>query len=249
MPKSKRAASNPSLQKGIRTRVAATPADRELHRSARHRITKSIDELLEQFHEPKVVVGELRDGKQTKDLQLNFERLKNASQALTTWHTDDRYLDDLGRPAALSKSGKKSLESLAKDCGTPTEQRDNLVEDLVAFGFVIQASKKFIPSNRSAVIGARSPLILAHAVGAICRLIETVSHNVAGKKPARYERQLAPVKIRKSDLPMFLNFVEQQSQYLLDAVDDWLLARSKGVHEQAETITVGIGSYAWTEKS
>jgi hypothetical protein len=123
-----------------------------------------------------------------------------------------------------------------------------VVRDLIDLGIVVKIPGGFHkPAIRSAVINGPSALILAHATAAILRLVGTVAHNITGEHPSRFERHVDEVRIRTSDLPIFLRFVEDQGQYFIDSVDDWLSRRAIKGRRKKDEITVGIGAFAWAD--
>ncbi len=187
--------------------------------------------------------------KDQPDLNRHYTRLRYAAQALMVWHTDEAYLELDGTPKPLPQRGKTSLTSLSLSVSRSARKSSQLVDDLIKLGFVCKRGAHFIPAMRSAVVGQPSALILAHATAAISRLIGTVTHNVSGATPSRYERHVADIRIRSTDLPVFLRFVEQQGQYLIDSVDDWLSKRELKGPSRVKEVTVGLGAFAWVDPS
>jgi hypothetical protein len=120
--------------------------------------------------------------------------------------------------------------------------------DLKSLVVIRRGTNGFVPANRSAILGASKSLSLAYATVTVTRLVRTMIQNFAGKSPAYYERQVSEVRISKSDLPVFLRFVEQQGQYLIDAVDDWLSRRHTASTNKRDTIAVGLGAFAWIDE-
>ncbi|HXQ31327.1 MAG TPA: hypothetical protein VN790_05115, partial [Steroidobacteraceae bacterium] len=122
-----------------------------------------------------------------------------------------------------------------------------LSSDMIDLEFVDSRPGGFAPSKRSAVIGTTNALALAYAAIAISRMTGTMAHNFSGGTPPRYERQVSDVSIRAEDLPVFLRFVEQQGQYLIDAVDDWLAKREFQGRQGQRSVSVGVGAFAWVD--
>lgn len=218
--------------------------------AARAHIFQSVDALLEVFIGEAAVLKLERFSQESDQVALHesYERLRTASRLLMLWHSDDQFLMPDGSPKPLRKNGKASLATLAKALSDPSGgRRDQLLADLIDFDLVTRHGAFYLPTKRAAIVGEASALILAHATAAITRLLNTVAHNVSGRTPPRYERHVADVRIHSTDLPVFLRFVEQQGQYLIDSVDDWLSKREiKGPSREKE-VTVGIGAYAWID--
>ncbi len=218
-------------------------------RAARNDVLKAFDSLLEKFIGSDVLRDVILEADPTDpvDLHRSYLRLRDAAAALNQWHTNGAYLTKDGCPRLLRREGKVSLTSLALSVCPNSPAAKQLVGDMIEFGFVSKSGAHFTPEMRSAVVGQPTPLILAHATAAIIRLIGTVTHNVSGGVPARYERHVADVRIRATDLPVFLRFVEQQGQYLIDSVDDWLAKRELEGAPREREVTVGIGAFAWVD--
>lgn len=174
-----------------------------------------------------------------------YSRLNRAAEALMTWHTSDAYLTSKGLPQPLPLNGAVSLYALAKSVAPDRKRAMALRDDLVALALVSSTSSGYLPSNRSLILGESRPHSLAYASIAISRLIETMIHNFSNKRPRRFERQVAEVKILKSDLPAFLRFAEQQGQYLIDGIDDWLASRRAPESASARSVAVGLSAFAW----
>lgn len=220
-----------------------------LTRSARKRLMRAVDLLISNFEakspkEPQPILETAR----SKQLDKSYERLRNAASTLNHWHTDEEYLTDDGEPKPLPWTGKISLNSLAMDAVGDRTLATKTADDLIEFDLVKKSGEQFIPNKRSAIVGKKSPLILAHATSTASRLMETIAHNVAGKKPSKYERQVAEVRISDRELPQFLRFTEQQGQYFIDSINDWLTARELPNNSKESGIRVGVGAFAWSEK-
>jgi hypothetical protein len=174
-------------------------------------------------------------------------RFRDVAEALMLWHSDDDYVSADGLPRPMPTAGKRSLTTLAKRVVDSTEGSRALVSDLLEFGLVEEIHGLFRPPRRSAVLGKANVLNLAYATITATRLLRTISHNVSSGSPPLYERQVSEVTISATDLPLYLRFVEQQAQYLIDSVDDWLLRRRVSGATRRDKIKVGIGAFAWAD--
>ena len=222
----------------------------QLALSARDQLNGAVDTLLEKFVGRRSLGAQLRLAKSARtDLSLSYDRLRDVADALTKWHSDGAFLTSEGLARPLQKSGKASLASLAKQIAPTATATKILMSDLIHLGFVRRTGNRYLPSRRSAVSGQPNALILAHATSAVLRFLNTVSHNVSRGSPPRYERQVSDARICAADVPMFLRFVEQQGQYLIDSVDDWLSTRKAQGPLRDGDRTVGIGTFAWVEPS
>lgn len=232
----------------------ATSAERttldQLALSARDQLNRAVDTLLEKFVNSRLLGNRSGLEKSARtDLSLSYDRLRDVADALTKWHSDSAFLTSEGLARPLQRSGKTSLHTLVKHIAPTRTGAKTLMSDLIQLGFVRKTGNRYLPSRRSAVIGQPNALILAHATSAVLRFLNTVSHNVSRGSPPRYERQVSDARICAADVPMFLRFVEQQGQYLIDSVDDWLSTRKAQGPPRNGDRTVGIGTFAWVEPS
>lgn len=183
----------------------------------------------------------------SSDIDALYRRLAGISEAVTIWHTNEQYLDSSGAPLPLPKTGKKSLGSIARKIYKSPRSAGQLVTDLIALPSVKRTRAGYLPAHRSAILATRASFSLGYAAIAVSRLIGTIVHNVQGGKPALFERQLIEVEIDRSDLHLFAKFSEQQAQYLIDAIDDWLERRKAVPNARRKSITVGVGAFAWSK--
>ena len=174
-----------------------------------------------------------------------YMRMRHAADALMVWHTSDKFLTAKGLPRPLTLNGDQSLHALAKTVAKESQVAIEVRNDLVALALVDNTEGGYLPSKRSAILGKSNPLSLAYASISISRLIQTMIHNFSGQKPRRFERQVAEAEIRASDLPAFLRFADEQGQYLIDAIDDWLLPRKAAATTEDASVSVGLSTFAW----
>jgi Family of unknown function (DUF6502) len=217
---------------------------------SRDNLKAAIDRLFLSFIDPKSVEtsDKLPIRKKLEALEHSeYVRMKNIANALFYWHSKSEFLDSTGNPRALAEKGKHSLTSLSKLVSTSAKESRTVLNDLVTFGVVKCDGGTFLPTNRSAVLGIPNPLTLSYSALAISRLINTITHNLSGAPLPRYERQVSEVRIRAEDTPVFLRFIEQQAQYLIDSVDDWLEHRSVQKNPRETDMHVGLSAFAWVD--
>jgi hypothetical protein len=181
----------------------------------------------------------------TGDLEKHYSRISNVAEALMLWHTNRDFVTSAGEPKRLPISGRCSLTSLSSRVTGRTNEAKLLVRDLADLASPGKKGSHYIPSRRSAIQTSSSGANLAYGTLAICRLIETITSNLSGRSPPLFERQVSNIRIHPNDVPMFLRFVQEQGQYLIDSIDDWLLRRSSS---ERDAISVGIGAFAWIDK-
>ena len=174
-----------------------------------------------------------------------YMRMRHAADALMVWHTSDLFLTAKGLPRPLTLNGDRSLHALARMVAKNSQAAIEVRDDLVTLALVENTEVGYLPSKRSAILGKSNPLSLAYASISISRLIQTMIHNFSGQKPRRFERQVAEAEIRASELPAFLRFADEQGQYLIDAIDDWLLPRKAAATTEDPSVSVGLSTFAW----
>jgi hypothetical protein len=216
---------------------------------ARSQLIKAVDELIESFAGVEALGRARRSKTNSTDegLEVELRRFQNLAEVLTQWHWNDAYLTSDGSPRPLPQDGMLSLMALARQVAETTPAAQALVSDLLELGFVEESAGGYRPAQRSAVLGKANGLNLAHAAVAATRLLRTIRHNVTGRSPRLYERQVSDVTIRAADLPIYLRFVEEQAQYLIDSADDWLARRQIGRAIKGDRIKVGIGAFVWAD--
>ena len=214
--------------------------------SARFELADHTNSFFAQFHQRHAAPRRVhRCQPSAKHFDGQFYRLKNVAEALMMWHTDSAFLAKDGTPIPLPLRGTPSLVTLSRQVTKRSDSRKHLVSDLVELPLLREEDSCYTPSRRSAVHLATDIEKLAYGTTAICRLIDTITSNFSGSPPPLFERQVANVKIRAQDVPIFLRFVQQQGQYFVDCVDDWLLHRKSS---DRTSISVGIGAFSWIEK-
>jgi hypothetical protein len=232
-------------------RINDDPTIGQFARLARSHLTGSLDRLLIGFTDESRVGarGTRTRNADENDLLRLYYRLRSAAEALAIWHSSDDFLGPDGAPKPLSRSGPRSLTSLARRVDQRSRTVNQIVTDLERMQLVEKVSSGYIPARRSAVVELPNSVSLAYATKSISRLIDTLTHNYSRPAMPRFERQVAEVSVREVDLPLFLRFVEQQGQYLIDAVDDWLSKRRVASSPRGRSVSVGMGAFAWVDKT
>lgn len=231
-------------------RVKLPPMAR-IARLAQAELTRAVAELVESFVGGTTAADKKRANRRSplKTFDVQRQRLCFVAEALTHWHANDAYLCNDGMPRPLPRAGKLSLTTLARHIVRSTSKARSLVDDLFEFGLVEEAPGGYLPARRSAVLGKASVLNLAYATTTASRLLRTISHNISNDPPRLFERQVSDVTIREADLPVYLRFVEEQAQYLIDSADDWLSRRRIDHASPDAGVKVGLGAFAWAEFS
>jgi hypothetical protein len=218
---------------------------------ARTQLIQAIDEMLANFIGPEAL-NKARDSnaaRSSKRFDSEHKRFCNIAEALRLWHSNDDFLTTDGSPRPLPRTGRLSLATLTRLIVGSAAKSKDLVTDLLQFGLVEELDGVYHPARRSAVLGKANALNLAYATITATRLLKTISHNVTTGSPPLYERQVSEVTIRTVDLPMYLRFIDQQAQYLIDSADDWLSRRRVAPVTRGDGIKVGIGAFAWADFS
>lgn len=217
--------------------------------SARRQLIQAVNSFLRSFVDAKTLAATMGSDEASSRRKFDSEnqRFCDVANALTLWHSSDAFLAVNGSPAPLPMSGKRSLHSLAKEVASSPANARRLVSDLVQFGLLDKSDDMYRPARRSAIVGKANALNLAYATITATRLLRTISHNLTVGSPRLYERQVSEVTIRAEDLPMYLRFIEEQAQYLIDSADDWLSRRRVGKSTRSGRVKVGMGAFAWAD--
>jgi len=233
------------MRESRRTSVAETQILKTLSAATKTNLKIKIDDLLANFAQPGAGKPSLRNRTNSISIESQYKKIESIAATLMTWHTDSKFLTEHGTPRLLPEKGEPSLTSLVARTISESEDPENLIRELKNLHLIKKTGNLFSPVQRSALLGKTNAITLAYATGAVEKLLETITHNVSKRGSARYQRQVSDVTIRAEDLPMFLRFVEQQGQYLIDAVDDWLSKRVIRGSKSKTDVSVGLGAYCW----
>jgi len=177
--------------------------------------------------------------------------LVTAALVLDAWHRDRRYMNARAVPRAVRLVGPApSVEALIR-LQHGRKNAAHIALRLRKLRLVVPCGRGlYKPASDAAVLSARDPLVVQHAMRALSALLETVGENVSGgRHPAPLIERVAEVP----DLPRrhvlaFQRFTQVQGRTFLRTVNDWLesrRARKSPRRGTDGTVRAGIHTYAY----
>lgn len=179
---------------------------------------------------------------------VDFGRTNNATRLLTGWHLDTAYLDDTGQPRELQFAGGEPgfielVHKYAGDIAPITMLRElrrvGAVREL-ADGSLRVLKRFYMPLTLDPEAVLRGGSVLRD-------LGNTIDYNLVrdSDAPTRFEGRATNANVRAVDAVKFRAFLEEEGQFLLERVDEWLTrhelpAETKRKHK---TTRLGVGIY------
>lgn len=174
------------------------------------------------------------------------------TRVLRGWYTDADFMDQDGRPKALSFADEApNLETLLYRHGGDI-QPTALLKELKRVEVVEEVSTGYWQATkRNYMQLTANPEILMRAFIAMSDLGSDVHHNlyIANKNiPKYFERRVTNPNIPPTAVPKFQEFMNIEGQKFLELIDDWLSAHEVDPNdeENVESLRLGIGMY-WIE--
>ncbi len=196
--------------------------------------------------------------KQLKELEddttpLNQNMISDRiTRVLTGWHTDTDFIDQDGKPKALSFADPApNLETLLHRHGGDI-QPTALLKELKRVEVVEETTTNYWrATKRNYMQLTADPEVLMRAFIAMKDLGNGVHHNLYiadEKKPKYFERRVTNPQIPPEAVPEFRDFMNSEGQKFLESIDKWLSDHEVSVDKKEETdaLRLGIGMY-WIE--
>lgn len=179
-----------------------------------------------------------------------------AGAVLRAWHRDPTYLDDFANPIPLPSSGsRKSLSTLVKSQDGNADV-PSLVSAMQRTGLIMKVDdRRYVPRTNAATISQMHPLAVDHVVKTVLRLVETVTRNMrlVDSKHSLVERYAHIPDLDAKEAQAFSEFSRQQGAACLEAIEDWLEARRKGIRRSSSgkrgSISAGMHVFAYLEET
>jgi len=178
-----------------------------------------------------------------------------AALVLAGWHTDERFVDENGRPLALPfESGTPTFSDLVKLYAgdvTPGSVRS----ELKRAGAVSENSNRELIALKRYFVPAAIDDKLASSIGSMLYgLAATIAHNSNPNRTAagRIQRFVFSDSLGPSAVRLFRNVARQRSEQFVETLDDWL-ASNQGLVEhdvdpqESDRRRVGVGVYYFEE--
>jgi hypothetical protein len=148
--------------------------------------------------------------------QLGF--VSDLPHVIALWHSDPRYLDARGEPAALPLRGRgRSLTGLIK-WALPGEDPRAALQALEDTGGLGRRGARYVPTGRHLWLREDSGRV--HSANALLRMLRTVERNLAGAaNSAIFERAATNPRFPVAKLPAFHRDMSARAEHFLVAID------------------------------
>ena len=227
------------------TRAAISPG------RAIHRLLEEIARLcaLARVSE-EAAVAILRSGYRQQTISSHADRetlvdLFTASQVLSEWHENARFLTHEGLPSELSVASG-GFSALCR-AATVDSDASEVLELLLQAGAVNRHGDFVAATRRELIVGDNQSGAVTRAVGMASDLVSTLNHNLTRTvgEPGRFERSVANNRMSLRQMPALLAYLSLHGQSFLEDLDSWMAERTSN----APLATIGVGVYLFVEPS
>lgn len=184
--------------------------------------------------------------------EVDGDTYNRAARVIAGWRRDPEFQDDRNKPADLSFKGDAgSFSSLVKKYSGDMPARAVLDEMIrveaakqMKNGTIRLLTRAYLPSNDTGM--------KLHILGTdVSRLISTIGHNLDAPRPDAFlQRSVAYDNLPEEALAPFLRLATDQSQLLLEQLDQHLAENDRDTHPEIRgtgRYTAGVGIYFFQE--
>ena len=189
-----------------------------------------------------------REVKRVRDLLADadpapLEKINLASRVLSGWYQDPEFLDTKGAPRLLAVKGERGFEGLMKRYA-PDIPVTAMLKELEQAGSIsrtpagrLRAKSRFYmpaPMDTESILRTGS---VVHDIA------HTIAHNVIREdKPKWLEGRATNLRVKRSAMAPFREYLEQCGMVLLEDADRWLTDH-EATDPDEKTIRLGAGVY------
>ena len=177
--------------------------------------------------------------------------------ALAIWFRDSRFVTKYGSPQPLRPFGAApSVQHLLQLAGLKTKTREAVKRLIQTKTLKRNKNGLYVPWGRSARMTNLDSYLAEHIAHGVIRLVETAHFNFTkiGKRHPLLHRSAAARQLPAKLKPKFREFVNEQGNDFVTAVDDWLEAHSipagkRNSRNAKAAIQAGIYTFAYFDHS
>ena len=197
-------------------------------------------------------VKRLREIISTGEVSHKADNAHRATRVLGGWHRDPDFCGKDGYPQVLPMEGEFSFAALVRRYSGDIPSKA-MLEELARVaavridkqtGTVTALTRVYMPVN------ANDPASVRILGTATHDLISTIEHNMStgDDDPRRLQRSVSNGAIPARLIPIFQRVAAEQSQTLLESLDDWLTAHEEASNSDFSSLgddgeRVGVGVY------
>ncbi len=173
----------------------------------------------------------------------SLEKVNHASRVLSGWYQDPDFMTAQGNPRLLSAGGEQGFEALAKRYA-PDIPATAMLKELKRTDAVAETSTgKLKVKSRYYMPAPMDTESILRTGSVVHDIAHTIAHNVTGSdKSGRFEGRVTGIRIRKSAIKEFRNYLERWGMELLEYTDDWLSDHESKKPDE-KTVRLGLGVY------
>ncbi len=165
---------------------------------------------------------------------------------LSRWHIEPEYIDSEGNPKRLKELGPgPCLKDLVTRYGRDICSTKTVIEEMLYSGCINEENGYFFPLQRGYFPQNLHSKQFDVVGRAGCDLLETMIYNLYLKRDlgsARFQRN-AVVEIAESQVPEFQEYVRENLDEALRAIDRHLTIKQRPPERGEETVRFGVGFF------
>ncbi len=179
---------------------------------------------------------------------LEFARMNQATRLLTGWYLDTLYVDASGKPRALPFAGSEpSFTGLAQKYAGDIAPI-TMLRELCRVGAVKESTDGLLRVLKRFYMPLTiDPEAILRGGSVLRDLGNTIDYNLVrdSEAPSRFEGRATNTNVRAVDVAEFRTFLEEEGQFFLERVDEWLARHEPPAETQRKykTTRLGIGIY------
>jgi hypothetical protein len=189
-----------------------------------------------------------REVKRVRDLLATtgpapLEKINFASRVLSGWFQDPEFVDGKGKPRLLPVEGKRSFEALMRRYA-PDIPLTAMLKELEQVGAIRRTpSGRLRAESRFYMPAPMDPENILRTGSVVNDIAKTIAHNVVREdRPRRFEGRATNLRVKRSAVRPFRDYVEQRGMVLLEDADRWLTDHEATKPDDA-TLRLGVGVY------
>ena len=168
------------------------------------------------------------------DTASHLTTLETFASLLEMWHSDAAWME-AGQPRALAPGGAKGFAGLCRAVGVGQGAR-SLASLGLAVGILAKDARGGLkPTDRTALVGRPSPMLLEMMSTGMAAWQSTVRYNVKDGTPEparRLDRGIYHQAIPAASEPEFHRAARGAGKQFIDRVDNWIQAHRAGPREK-----------------
>lgn len=189
-----------------------------------------------------------REVKRVRDLLTDtdpapLEKINHASRVLSGWYQDSEFLDAKGAPRLLEVEGEYGFEGLMRRYA-PDIPVTAMLKELEQVGSVSRTpAGRLRARSRFYMPDPMDPESILRTGSVVHDIAQTIAHNVIrGDEPRWLEGRATNLRVKRSAMDEFREYLEHCGMVLLEDADRWLTDH-EATDPDEKTVRLGAGVY------